>query len=79
MQILLGHLVYHLMLLRPASSALSRMRVATAATSSYRRLSVEDPAELRLLLDLLPIAEVNMSAPPSPTAATCATAASPSR
>lgn len=57
------------MLLRPALFVLSRLYAyCRSGDFAYRRLTAEDAAELRLLRDLVLIAEVDMCAPWAPVA-----------
>ncbi|CAK0883490.1 unnamed protein product, partial [Prorocentrum cordatum] len=68
MEVLMGHIVHHFMLLRPALSALSSLYRIVHSSHDYCKFDVEQLRELNLVKALIPLAGVDLGAPWHPWA-----------
>jgi len=62
MEVLLGHIVHHFMLLRPALSVLSALYRVVYSLADYCKFDVEQLRELNLVKALIPLAGVDLGA-----------------
>eukprot|EP00959_Pyramimonas_sp_CCMP1952_P176924 3697940-Pyramimonas_sp.AAC.1 len=68
MEVVLGHVVHHFMLMRPALAILSSLYRVVYAPSDYCHFDAEQLRELGLIKALIPLAGVDLGAPWHPWA-----------